>query len=357
MTPGWRRLGSWALALGLGTAGGFLFNALHLPLAWMLGAMTANTLAALCGLKPAVPRPLRNVMIAVLGLMLGSAFTPAIAAQAGNWLPSLLSLALYVAVTTILVMTYFRKGPRYGPVTAYFAAAPGGLNEMTLMGAAMGGDDRTISLTHAMRVLLIVMVIPFWFRLTQGYHSQGTAKVMGSLIDLSAQDAAFLAASAIAGSLIGKLLRVPAATLTGPMIASGILHIAGLTQSHPPGELVNVAQVVMGSAIGSRFSGLKLGYMGQTFLTAIGSTAIMLVVSVAFTEGLAYATGLPFAALLLAFVPGGLAEMSLIAVSLGIDIAFVSTHHFARIVLVIMLAPLTFRLVRHWWGGAEQPAE
>ena len=55
---------------------------------------------------------------------------------------------------------------------------------------------------------------------------------------------------------------------------------------------------------------------------------------------------LPFAALLLAFVPGGIAEMGLVALALGQDVAFVSTHHVARVVLVIMLAPLAFRLLR-----------
>ena len=50
--------------------------------------------------------------------------------------------------------------------------------------------------------------------------------------------------------------------------------------------------------------------------------------------------GLPIAALVLAFAPGGLAEMSLIALALGVDPAFVSSHHVVRIFLVVVLAPL-----------------
>ena len=38
-----------------------------------------------------------------------------------------------------------------GAATAYFAGAPGGLATMTLIGTAMGGDERTIALTHARR--------------------------------------------------------------------------------------------------------------------------------------------------------------------------------------------------------------
>jgi len=38
--------------------------------------------------------------------------------------------------------------------------------------------------------------------------------------------------------------------------------------------------------------------------------------------------------------------MSLISLAMGVDIAFVSTHHFLRIFLIILLAPMVFALVR-----------
>ena len=55
---------------------------------------------------------------------------------------------------------------------------------------------------------------------------------------------------------------------------------------------------------------------------------------------------MPFSVLLLAFSPGGVVEMSLISLAMGVDIAFVSTHHFLRIFLIILLAPMVFALVR-----------
>jgi uncharacterized membrane protein AbrB (regulator of aidB expression) len=57
--------------------------------------------------------------------------------------------------------------------------------------------------------------------------------------------------------------------------------------------------------------------------------------------------------LLLALVPGGLVEMGLIALSLGIDTAMVSTLHVLRIGLIILVVPLFFvlldrQLLRRW---------
>jgi uncharacterized membrane protein AbrB (regulator of aidB expression) len=46
--------------------------------------------------------------------------------------------------------------------------------------------------------------------------------------------------------------------------------------------------------------------------------------------------------------------MSLIALSLGFDAAFVSTHQLLRILVVILVAPLMFKLLA---GNARLPLE
>ena len=45
---------------------------------------------------------------------------------------------------------------------------PGGLNDMTIMGGAMGGEERAIALAHALRILTVVLTIPVWYRLVNG---------------------------------------------------------------------------------------------------------------------------------------------------------------------------------------------
>jgi hypothetical protein len=61
-------------------------------------------------------------------------------------------------------------------------------------------------------------------------------------------------------------------------------------------------------------------------------------------------TGQSLALLLLAFIPGGFAEMSLIALGMGVDPAFVVTHHSLRVFLVVLIAlPLFAWLQRRGW--------
>ena len=74
-------------------------------------------------------------------------------------------------------------------------------------------------------------------------------------------------------------------------------------------------------------------------IAALGAT-------VGFAAALSPISGIPFAPIVLAFSPGGLAEMSLIALALGIETAFVATHHVARIAMIVIAAPLVFRKLR-----------
>jgi len=343
VTLAWLR--SQALGLGLGALGGGLFAVLDLPLPWMLGALTVTTAAALSGLSPQVPARLRGAMIAVLGLMLGSAFTPDLLGRIAQWSGSLAVLLVAMVVTSALVTAYLGRAAKMDRVTAFFAGAPGGINEMVLTGGHLGGDERVIALSHSLRILLIVFTIPFGYRLITHVHSLPMAQSMGRLADLAGQDALVLLGSAVIGVAVARLLRLPAWLLTGPMILSAGLHLAGLTRSRPPAELVILAQVVTGAGIGARFRGLRWGEMAAMARPAMGATAIMLVIAAGAAAAMAWAGHLPFPALLLAFVPGGIAEMCLVALALGQDVAFVSTHHVVRVVLVIMLAPLGFRLL------------
>ena len=332
------------LCLVLGTMGGGVFYLLHLPLPWMMGAMTFTTIAAVAGVRISLMPRLRMVFVAVLGIMLGSAFSPQMLDHLQNWAISFLWLALYVVVTTYLVRLYYIRFAGYDEVTAYFSAAPGGLSEMILAGSAFGGDEARISLAHGARILVAVFVLSFGYRWLGGYTPSG-AGAAAATVALNAVDLAWLAGAGVLGFFGARLLRMPAYALVGPMIISAILHVAGVTASRPPAELVAVAQIVVGSMIGARFTGLPLRLVLRGIVLAIGATGLLLLVAVAFGFAVDATATVPFGSALLAFSPGGLAEMSLIALALGIDAAYVSSHHVVRIFMIVVAAPLVFRLL------------
>ncbi len=332
----------FALAIGLGAAGGAVFHALALPLPWMLGAMTAATAAALGGAPLQVPPAVRNAMIAILGVLLGSQFTLDLFARIADWYVGLSGVALSTVATAAMAYAVFRRIGGYDRATAYFASMPGGLSEMMVLGESMGGDGRKISLTHGTRILVAVFLIAFYYRLVEGYEPVGLPLPAGS--GASWVDLVALVACAFVGYPAAKALRVPAAQLVGPLVLSAALHLSGLVSAQPPGELVAAAQVILGGAIGARFVGMAPRELWRVMLLAALVAVLMVLIAAGAAHGLGAATDLAGSALFLALAPGGLAEMSLIALSFGSAAAFVSTHHVARIILIVIAAPLIFRL-------------
>jgi hypothetical protein len=322
----------------------------------MMGAMCVTITAALAGAPLGSPGRLRDVLIAVIGLMVGSAFTPEILAQAGQWLPSITAILLYSTVMIIGLGWLLRRFGRYDPATAFCSAAPGGFTEMVLLGGSMGGDERVISLMHSVRIVITVVTIPFWFRFFHDYAPAGTA-AFGRINDMSATGAAMLAASAIVGYGLARLARLPLPALVGPMAVSALAHAVGLSDARPPGELVALAQVVIGANVGCRFLGTRLREITSVVRTAAIMAFLMIAAAVLLAALLHALTGLSFEALILAFAPGGVAEMNVITVALHIDPAFVATHHLVRLGFLLVLAPVALRLFgsRRWTGASPTP--
>src|SRR3546814_5734267 len=92
-------------------------------------------------------------------------------------------------------------------------------------------------------------------------------------------------------------------------------------------------------------SGVKMALVARSIVASIGSTIILVSTGMLCAVLLHPLTGLPTIGIFLAFAPGGVAEMSLIALALSIDAALVATHHIVRIFLIVVLTPLLFRVL------------
>ena len=338
-------------ALSIGLIAGVLFSWATFPLPWMLGPMVALTVAAVLRLPISSPSAARPYVVVVIGVMLGSGFTPALYDQLGAWALSFAFLIVYIAVCGALVVPYYQRIAGFDRVTANFSGMPGGLNEMMLVGRDMGGDERKIALAHASRIVVVVAFVAIWFRLIQGLDLSDRSQFGTPFVEIPGIEIAVLFLAGVIGFFLGRALRLPAPTLLGPMIVSAAVHIAGWTDSPPPQELVVVAQIVLGTIIGCRFVGSSPGLIGQAILISIGATLVMLTITLLFAFGVHGLFRQSFEQVVLAYSPGGLAEMSLVALAMNADIAYVASHHLVRITFIVMVAPVVFRYFQRAKGS------
>jgi membrane AbrB-like protein len=127
---------------------------------------------------------------------------------------------------------------------------------------------------------------------------------------------------------------------------SALVHGIGLVEGVPPQWLINVTQVVLGTGLGARFVGIDRAQMRRAGVLALINGVVALAIAYGFALILHALVGEPVVAVFLAFAPGGLAEMALIALSLNMSVIYVTVHHVARIVLAVVLAQIGARWLR-----------
>lgn len=325
-----------ALTCLLAAGGGVLFAVLNLPLPWMLGAMAITLVAAMFGAPLEAPEKLRPYTVAVIGVMLGAGFTTETFEQLTQWSLSLMFLILCVAFQAAIVGAFYVRVGRMSPVTALFAAMPGGVVEMMEIGRRYGGDERAIILAHGARIVMVIAMIAFWFRVVLGYEVSGVAplgKGHTGLIDLG-----ILIACGILGSVVGLKLSLPAPTFLGPMLFSASAHMLGWTEGSPPIWLIICAQVLLGSIVGGRFVGVEPKFVFRAFGLSAAATVMMLAIAIGLAQVLQGLLQQTPEQILLAYAPGGLTEMSLVSLSMGADVAYIATHHLFRVILLLSVA-------------------
>jgi len=335
--------------VAIGAAGGYAGYAIDMPLPWMLGSILVVGAAGIAGISIGghsvyVPVWLRSTMIPVLGVMLGSGFTPQVVSGMVDWWITLLALVGFIMLATAVVYQFYRRVAGFDAPTAYFCAIPGGLVEMAIIGEGSGGDARTISLVHFCRILFSVLTLPFLMRWLYHVGGGGTGGQSFSLgLEMELIDVALLGGCAIAGYFLGRAVKLPGAQISGPLLLSALVHATGLTTASPPFILIAAAQVIAGASLASRFAGVSFRAAGKIMLASLAGTVLMLCVTFAVALSLSTVTDEPLVALILAYAPGGVTEMSLIALSLNVGVAFVTAHHIARIGLSVGMMPAIWR--------------
>ncbi|MCR9068730.1 MAG: AbrB family transcriptional regulator [Rhodobacteraceae bacterium] len=326
----------------IGAAGATIFWLVGFPAAVLTGPAAAVSLATLLGLRTAIPPLLRDAVFLVLGLQIGSTVTPEVIETALAWPVSLLMLTATLIVVLQSARAVLRRGFGYDRMTALLAATPGHLSYVLGLSTDLAADVPRVALVQSVRVLMLTLLVPVLIAL---WGVEGTAQ-LADRGESSALSLAVLFPLALGLGLIFRRLSIPAPLLLGAMAVSAIGHGSDLTPGAMPAWMTVVAFVCMGALIGTRFRGLDRRGLGAAFLAGVVTTLIACAVAAAGAWLAGGLVGLPPAALLLAFAPGGVEVMAAIAIETGLEPAFVAAHHVFRLVVLTVLVPILIARVR-----------
>lgn len=329
--------------LALSALGTFVFWLANLPLPFLFGPMTACLIAALAGAPLVGVGPVAKAARTILGVAVGASITPEVIGQLPQMLGSLLFVPVYVALIGLMGVPYFSRVCGYDRSTAYYAAMPGGLQDMVIFGQEAGADVRTLSLVHATRVLVIVTVAPII--LLHGFGVGLTEPIGAPMAELPPSQMVLMAATALLGWKGGERLGLFGASIIGPLILTAALSLGGWIESRPPAEAVLTAQFFIGAGIGVGYVGVTLRELRRDVLWGIVYVIMLATLAFVVTEVVVLAGFANPVEGFLAFAPGGQAEMTVLAIVTGADLGFVVVHHLVRILIVITGAPIVAKLL------------
>ncbi|MEO4002007.1 AbrB family transcriptional regulator [Mesorhizobium sp. CAU 1732] len=327
----------------LAIAGGAFAAWLNLPLAWLLGSVVTVGLAAALGIRIGsasldLPPLARAIAIPLIGTGIGAGFTPAVVAEMPRWWITILALVIFLPLLHYLVYRLLLLSPHISQQTAWYSAVPGGLVESIELGQAAGGDVQMMTMLHVLRMIACVILVPLGLALVTGLDTAGVVVAPGSGSDLVWWRNMFeCIAITLVGVTAGRLMRLPAASFFGPLLVSAVCHASGLSSATISVWVIIAAQIIIGANLGARFEGMPPRKLILAIRLIIISSTATYALTACFAWMVARLSGMDVYAIFLAYAPGGIIEMSLIAMAMQLNPIFVSTHHLLRIMIAIIV--------------------
>ena len=340
-------------ALTIGFVAALTCEALHVPLPWMIGPMLAVATVRISGLHVTAPRGSRQMGQWIIGTALGLYFTPVVVAHVGSvaWMLVLGALfAIALGYACGYVLSAIAGTDR---TTALFASVPGGAAEMTILGERFGARVDEVAAAQSLRILIVVVSVPSIYA---ALKLHGADPFLASASEVNWPVLAALLVATLGGGFVAQRLKAPNAFVLGALAVAIPLTAMALTASAVPRWLVNLAQLLLGCSLGSRFNRSFLR-RAPRFVGAVAATVVIaMVLSALFALALARVTGIHPATLILATAPGGVAEMAVTAKVLELGVPLVTSFHVARIVLLLLCTgPLFSWLQRRRRVSAADP--
>lgn len=323
-----------------GLIGGTAAYAIGTPLPFLLGGFLGSSIFILFYERderrlPKISKWVRLIFISIIGTLIGSRFTPELLNLLPQFWISALALIPFILIAHGSSYAIMRKMGKYDPLTAYFASLPGGLVDSISLAEEHSADVRIVTAQHFIRVVLIVVSVPLLFWFISGDTVGSAAGETFTSTEYDWKDVTLVLAISWIGLFIGRFIHMPVSHLLAPLILTLVLTLSGVVSLNIPDWLQHLAQYMVGTALGAQFSGLSRQLLLRCLRIGLICSALLLVLAAGFAGILMNFVPAGFDVMFVSFAAAGLAEMSLIALSLNFNPIVVALHHLLRLFLSV----------------------
>jgi len=334
---------SFVLVILISIPSAILADFFNIPLAWFLGPMLVTSLASLIGLKIQMPRLILSSILILLGLYIGNYIDKSLFAQMHQWIWTSLIMLVYIIFSVLIVSKYLEKYSKYERKTSIFSAAPGALGPLMILAEDEKTDLSQVATSHLIRLIIIITVFPLV--VNSFYDVKGVEITQEIIQNQNLNHLLILIISSITLIYLFDKLKIPAALLSGTLVASGSLQITEIASYQISPDIIDYCLLILGASVGCRFADKTFGEIGRNALHSFVATflLVMLGVIAALVAGLIIDKN--FFTLLLSYCPGGIYEVAVIAIFFNLDPEFVSFHHIIRLLMILFIVPVMLKII------------
>ena len=316
----------------------------NIPLAWFLGPMLATSIASLFGLKIKMPKLVLSIILILLGLYIGNYIDKSLFSQIHQWAWTSLIMLIYIIISVLVVSKYLQFFSKYEKKTSIFSAAPGALGPLMILAEDEKKTDLSqVATSHLIRLIIIITVFPF---IVDSFYSGETLEVSEKILeDQNIYHLVLLIISSIILIIFFDKFKIPAALLSGTLLASGFLQIAEIATYKLPPNIIDYCLLILGASVGCRFANKTFGEIANNAWHSFIATFLLVILGfvAAFVASLIIEKNL--FTLILSYCPGGIYEVAVIAIFFNLDPEFVSFHHIIRLLLILFIVPILLKIL------------
>ncbi len=329
------------LVIAISIPSAVLADYFHIPLAWMLGPMITISISALIGVKVVMPKLALSGILIILGLYIGNYIDQNLINQMVNWIWTSIIMFFYILVSILIVSKYLQKFSNYKKKTSIFSAAPGALGPLLILAEYENSDLSQVATSHLIRLIIIITVFPFI--IVNFAETEALVIEKFNYLDQNHFNLIVLLIGSIVLILFFEKIKIPAALLSGTLVASGILQITEVASYKLPDESINFCLLILGASVGCRFAEKTIKEVAKNTFHSLIATLLLVVLGILSAYIATFFVNNDFLTLILSFCPGGIYEVAVIAIAFDLDPNFVAFHHIIRLLIILFLVPIILK--------------
>ncbi len=316
---------------------------LNIPLAWMIGPMVVISLCALKGLKVFMPKLALSSILMILGLHIGNYIDQNLLSQMINWTWTSIIMFIYIIVSIFIVSKYLQKFSKYKKKTSIFSAAPGALGPLLILAEYEKSDLSKVATAHLIRLIIIITIFPLI--IVNFSPSISSELKQFDYITQNHWNLVILIITSLIVIFFFNKIKIPAALLSGTLVASGILQISDIASYKLPDASINFCLLILGASVGCRFADKTFKEVANNSYHGLVATIILVLLGLIAALIASLFVNTDFFTLVLSYCPGGIYEVAVIAIAFDLEPDFVAFHHIIRLLFILFIIPIILRII------------